>query len=140
MLEVASFTDSVEEIRRRIDLVDIVSQDVALRKSGRNLKGLCPFHSEKTPSFYVNPERQIWKCFGCGAGGDLFSYVQKRDNLTFPEALELLARRAGITLSRSGQASRAQSEKERIFSVNELACKFFQSILSQSSKAQQYIK
>lgn len=136
----ASFTDAVEEIRRRIDLVDIVSQDVALRKSGRNLRGLCPFHSEKTPSFYVNPERQIWKCFGCGAGGDLFSYVQKRDNLTFPEALEWLARRAGITLNRSGQASRVQSEKEKIFSVNELACKFFQSMLLQSPKAQQYIK
>ncbi len=132
-------TDAVEEVRRRIDIVDLVSQDVALRRSGRNLKGLCPFHSEKTPSFHVNPERQIWKCFGCGAGGDIFSYVQKRDNMTFSEALEWLARRAGVTIERGGRAGSAQSEKQKIFKINEIACEFFQEMLSNSEKARAYL-
>ncbi|MDH7602943.1 MAG: DNA primase [Armatimonadota bacterium] len=135
----AAFTDAVEEVRRRIDIVDLVSQDVALRKSGRNLKGLCPFHSEKTPSFHVNPERQIWKCFGCGAGGDIFSYVQKRDNMTFSEALEWLARKAGVSIERTGRAGRAQSEKEKILRINAVACEFFQEMLLRSEKARAYL-
>ncbi|MCX8053248.1 MAG: DNA primase [Armatimonadetes bacterium] len=136
----ASFSDPVEEIRERIDLVDVVSQDVHLRKAGRNLVGLCPFHKETSPSFTVNPERQIWRCFGaCQEGGDVFSYVMKRDNLTFREALELLARRAGVTIERTEQAVRAHSEKERLYWANAVACDFFRSALSASRKAQDYI-
>jgi DNA primase len=135
----ASFSDPVEEIRERIDLVDIISQDVALRKTGRNLVGLCPFHNEKTPSFNVNPERQFWKCYGCLEGGDVFSYVQKRDNLSFREALEWLARKAGVTLERTEQAARVHSEKERLFWANAVACDFFRSTLAGSSKAREYI-
>ena len=139
MVALASFSDPVEEIRERIDLVDIISQDVALRKTGRTLKGLCPFHTEKTPSFNVNPERQIWKCFGCGEGGDVFSYVQKRDNLSFREALEWLARKCGVTIERTEQAARVHSEKERLFWANAVACDFFRSALAGSSKAQEYL-
>jgi DNA primase len=137
---VASFTDAVEEIRRRIDIVDLISQDVALRKGGRNLKGLCPFHNERTPSFHVSPEKQIWKCFGCGAGGDIFSYIQKRDNLSFPEAVEWLARRAGVTIEYGGRGGeQVRSEKEQILRVNEVACAFFQKMLRESAKARDYL-
>ncbi len=136
----ASFSDPVEEIRERIDLVDIISQDVALRKSGRNLVGPCPFHAEKTPgAFNVHPERQIWKCFSCQEGGDVFSYVQKRDNLSFREALEWLARKAGVTLERTEQAARVRSEKERLFWANAVACDFFRGALAGSPKAREYI-
>ena len=129
----SSFRDPVEEIRERCDLVEIISQDVALRKSGRRLTGLCPFHNEKTPSFTVNPEMRVWKCFGCGEGGDVFSYVQKRDNLTFPEALELLARKAGVTLERTEKAAREYTEKERLVRANNAACEFFMSMVRRTS-------
>jgi len=136
----ASFSDPVEEIRERIDLVDVISQDVQLRKSGRHLVGPCPFHAEKTPgAFKVNPERQIWKCFSCQAGGDVFSYVQKRDNLSFREALEWLARKAGIALEPTEQAAQVRGEKERLFWANAVACDFFRSALAKSAKAQDYI-
>jgi DNA primase len=88
----------VEEIKARLDVADLVGQTVALKRSGRSFKGLCPFHGEKTPSFYVFPETGTWKCFGCGEGGDLFTFVQKRDNLDFVEALQSLAQRAGVEL------------------------------------------
>jgi len=89
-----------DEIRQRIDLVDIVSEHVALRRSGRNLVGLCPFHQEKTPSFSVMPSKQIFKCFGCNVGGDVFTFVQLRESVNFPEAMRILAERAGIDLDR----------------------------------------
>src|SRR5881397_3257541 len=88
----------VEEIKARLDVAEVVSPYVPLKRSGRSLKGLCPFHGEKTPSFYVFPETGTWKCFGCGEGGDVFSFLQKRENLEFGEALRLLAVRAGVQL------------------------------------------
>ncbi|MCL5103643.1 MAG: DNA primase [Armatimonadetes bacterium] len=134
-----SFRYPVEEIRERCDLVEIVSQHVALRKRGRTMEGLCPFHNEKTPSFHVNPERQIWKCFGCGEGGDVFKFLQKIDNLTFPEAVEQLANKYGIKIDRSERATQAASDKERLLRANNIACAFFRTLLSKSSKAQEYI-
>jgi len=90
---------AVDEIKSRLDIVDIISDSVPLQKSGRNYKGICPFHSEKTPSFVVFPENQSWYCFGaCKVGGDIFSFVMKRENLDFAEALQLLARKAGVQL------------------------------------------
>jgi len=136
---VDSFRDPVEEIRERCDLVEIISAHVALRKTGRTLTGLCPFHNEKTPSFHVNPERQAWKCFGCGEGGDVFSFVQKFDNLTFREALEQLARKVGVTLERSEQSARRHSEKELLIRANNIACDFFRQTLGKSTKAQDYL-
>src|SRR5213593_4159312 len=102
----------VEEIKARLDVAEVVSPYVALKRSGRSLKGLCPFHGEKTPSFYVFPETGTWKCFGCGEGGDIFSFVQKREQLEFAEALRVLSARAGVELrfheARSPEASAAE--------------------------------
>src|SRR3989338_3081404 len=92
------FQNNKEEIRSRISIVSFIGEKVPLKKSGRNFKGVCPFHHEKTPSFMVNEEKQIFHCFGCGEGGDIFSFVMKFDNLTFPEALRELAGRAGVEL------------------------------------------
>src|SRR2546426_6921134 len=95
----ASFPSAVlDEIRSRLDLVDLVSQFVALRKAGANWKGLCPFHTEKTPSFMVNPRKGIFHCFGCGVGGDAFGFLMRQDKLSFPEAVRALAKQAGVAL------------------------------------------
>lgn len=133
------FRYPVEEIREKSDLVEIISAHVALRKSGRTFLGLCPFHNEKTPSFHVNPERQVWKCFGCGEGGDIFTFVQKMDSLTFPQAIEQLAKKAGVTIERSEKAARQYSERERILRANNVACAFFRHSLGQSTKAKDYL-
>lgn len=129
----------MEEIREKCDLVEIISAHVALRKAGRNFQGLCPFHNEKTPSFSVNPERQVWKCFGCGEGGDVFKFVQKVDNLTFPQAVEQLAKQVGVTIERSEKTAREYSERDRILRANNVACAFFRSMLGQSDRAKEYL-
>lgn len=140
MREVGSFRDPVDEVRERCDLVEIVSQYVNLRRSGRTMVGLCPFHNEKTPSFHVNPERQRWKCFGCGEGGDVFTFVQKIDNLTFREALEHLARKVGVEIRRTQQSAKVYTEKDIILRVNNVACEFFRSQLRESSRALGYLE
>jgi len=119
--------------------VEIISAHVALRKAGKNFQGLCPFHNEKTPSFSVNPERQVWKCFGCGEGGDVFKFVQKVDNLTFPQAIEQLAKQVGVTIERSEKVAREYSERDRILRANNVACAFFRSMLGQSDRAKEYL-
>lgn len=129
----------IDEIRARCDLVEVVSAYVALRKSGRSMLGLCPFHNEKTPSFTVNPERQAWKCFGCGEGGDVFSFVQKIEKCTFPEAVEQLARRAGITIQRTEAAARQISERDRLLAANSAACAFFRAALKASPAVLDYL-
>src|SRR5690606_31530439 len=88
--------ETIEAIRNRIDIVDLVGRYVSLRQAGRSFKGLCPFHSEKTPSFHVNPQLGIFHCFGCNAGGNAFAFLMRHDNLTFPEAVRVLARECGI--------------------------------------------
>src|SRR4030042_1631499 len=90
--------DEVEEIKRRIDIVDLISSYLTLKKAGANYRALCPFHNEKTPSLMVSPEKQIFKCFGCNEVGDVFSFVMKMENLEFRETLEMLADRAGVKL------------------------------------------
>ena len=134
------FRYPLDEIREKCDLVEIVSAHVALqKKSGRNYLGLCPFHNEKTPSFNVNPERQVWKCFGCGEGGDVFKFVQKMENITFPQAVELLAKKVGVEIVRSEKATREYSEKERIVRANNVACAYFRNMLEKSAKAKEYL-
>jgi DNA primase len=103
----------VDRVREAVDLVEIVSEVVELRRAGTSYKGLCPFHQEKTPSFVVHPDRQLYHCFGCGAGGDVFSFVMATQGLTFPEALQELARRAGIRLP-AARGSRGAEELERV--------------------------
>ena len=88
----------IDEIRSANDIVDVISQYVTLKRSGRNFFGLCPFHNEKSPSFSVSPDKQIFHCFGCGVGGNVFHFISKIENIGFKEALEILADRAGINL------------------------------------------
>ncbi len=118
----------LDEIRRRAEITEIISPHVALRKAGRRLVGLCPFHQERTPSFGVDPESGLWHCFGCKAGGDLFRFVEMIEKVDFNEAVEMLARRLGVQPRTPQQAGR-QQEKERLFAILEAASKFFQAQL-----------
>jgi DNA primase len=120
---------TIEDVKQRIDIVDLVSGYVTLRKAGRNFMALCPFHTEKTPSFHVDPARQSWHCFGaCGMGGDIFQFVMKKDNIEFKDALRLLAERAGVTMDQR-RDPREDAQRARLFEINEAAAAFFQSTL-----------
>lgn len=122
--------DAVDEIKSKIDLVEYVGRNTKLQKTGRNFRGLCPFHVEKTPSFYVFPDRGSWRCFGsCGEGGDLFSFVQKRDNVDFRDALRELAREAGVQLSAESSARRSRTEK--LSAIMSAAVAFYQKCLEE---------
>jgi len=138
--------DKISQIKNAADLVDVVSEVVLLKKAGKNHLGLCPFHSEKTPSFTVSPEKQIFYCFGCGAGGNVFSFLMKQGGLSFPEAARMLARRYGIeipTQTMSAEQKRRISEKESLFEINRLAMDFFRHCLvntSSGKKAMAYLK
>lgn len=133
--------DAVEEIKSRLAVEDVVSQYVQLKRAGRNLKGLSPFSNEKTPSFIVSPEKQIWHDFSSGKGGDMFTFVIEMEGLDFKGALELLARQAGVDLEqyRSGSSSDSGKFKERLYQANELAAKFYQVQFSKHKKAWDYI-
>ncbi|MDZ7289819.1 MAG: DNA primase [candidate division KSB1 bacterium] len=120
----------IDEVRLASDIVAVVSDYVTLRKSGRNFFGLCPFHPEKTPSFSVNPEKQIFHCFGCGAGGNVFTFIQRQQGISFPEAVRLLARRAGIAIPEpEAEDATAAQEKDALYFVNQMAAEFFQEML-----------
>ena len=112
---------TLTEIRNRLDLVDVVSDYVSLKKAGTNYKGLCPFHSEKTASFIVSPEKQIYHCFGCHEGGDLFGFLMKMEGLTFPEAIEKLASRAGVEIRSDKEKKISKNEKEILYQANRIA-------------------
>lgn len=118
----------VELVKKRLDILDLVSEYVPLKKAGRNYKGLCPFHTEKTASFMVNPDRQIFKCFGCGRGGDIFKFLQEIDNLEFPEALRVLAKRAGVELKEYRPSPQAKL-REKVLNAQAMAAKFYQTVL-----------
>ena len=131
----------VDDIRARLDIVDLVSGYVPLQKSGRSFKAPCPFHTERTPSFIVNPERQSWHCFGaCSTGGDAFSFVMRHQNIEFGEALRILAQKAGVELS---QASKRDSDKRsKLHAVNRLAASWYQERLNspEGAAAMDYLK
>ncbi len=118
-----------DEIKARIDIVDFISRYVPLKRSGRNYQALCPFHQERTPSFIVFPDRGTWRCFGaCGTGGDIFDFLMRRENLDFREALEVLAREAGVTLE-AERGHQEHSRREALFAVNRAAADYFREIL-----------
>jgi DNA primase len=126
----------ITEVKQRLDIVELVSEYVTLQKAGRNFKGLCPFHSEKHPSFFVFPAQQSWHCFGaCGTGGDILSFIMKKEGIDFGQALRLLAQRGGVTISPLEAPSKAVDEKkERLFQINEAATEYYHHLLS-STKA-----
>lgn len=121
--------DQVDEVKSKIDIVEVISSYIPLKKAGRNLSGLCPFHSEKTPSFMVSPERQAFKCFGCSEGGDVFTFLEKIEGWDFRETLEELAKRAGVKL-KDFKPTGASREKEKLIEINKLASKFYKYLLA----------
>jgi len=132
----------IEEIKSKIDIVDLISEYIQLKPAGVNFKALCPFHREKTPSFFVSPERQIWHCFGaCNEGGDIFKFIMKIENVDFPEALRILAKKAGVEIDRRDY--HFMSQKTKLSDILRMAAKFYHLILIESplaEKARQYLK
>ncbi len=131
-------SDERDEIRRRIDLVDLVGQRVRLKKSGKNYTGLCPFHEDKSPSFMVSPTTGRYKCFACGESGDVFTWTMKTQGLEFREALETLAKEAGITLQKGGSSPAQRSDHVRRLEAMEFALRFFRDAFLKSEAATQY--
>ena len=136
--------DIIEEVISSNDIVDIVSQYVTLKRSGRNFLGLCPFHKEKTPSFSVSPDKQIFHCFGCGVGGNVVHFVSKIENLNFKDSLELLADKSGIVLPtvESGEDGKRQELKEKVYKINEEVANLYHETLYKpiAKPAQEYVK
>jgi DNA primase len=134
----------IDEVKQKLDIAEVIGQYAALKKAGRNLTALCPFHNEKHPSFFVYPEQQSWHCFGaCNTGGDVFAFVMKKEGLDFGEALRLLAKRAGVTLPTKFEGREKQEEKEPFFSANEAAALYYHNLLVNSqaaAKAKSYIE
>lgn len=135
--------DFVNQVRTAVDIVDVVGEYVQLRKSGRAFLGLCPFHSEKTPSFNVNAERQFFHCFGCGAGGDVFSFLMKLEQLTFPEAVHRLAERAGIAVPQAQEEEEAAPEKKAkqiMLEAHQLVAKLYHYVLTETPYGHEAMK
>jgi len=128
--------DAVQEIKDRLDLVDLISEHLRLQKAGRDLKGLCPFHQEKTPSLYVSPEKQLWHCYGCQKGGDHFTFIQDIEHVDFRGALRLLAEKTGVVLEESPGAGRQRELKRTIAKLNLLAAQYFHHILLENPAGQ----
>jgi DNA primase len=136
--------DLKEQVRARLNISEVVGEYVQLRKTGKSLVGLCPFHHEKTPSFHVDPQKGLYHCFGCKAGGDIFDFVMKMEGLAFPEALALLAQKAGVAMhtTQTVDASPQARLRSELLEVNELACSFFQRALQgpKGEKARDYLR
>ena len=124
----------IDEVKQKIDIVEVIGEYASLTKAGRTFRSLCPFHSEKHPSFYVYPERQSWHCFGaCNTGGDAFSFIMKKQGIDFGEALRLLAERTGITIPSRLEPEAGKDERERLYQVNAAAAQYFHNLLLNSS-------
>jgi len=134
----------IDQIKERLDIVDLIGRHVHLQKSGRYLKGLCPFHTEKTPSFFVFPDTQRWHCFGCNRGGDIFTFIMELEGLDFRSALEELARQANVPLvKRTPQQVQAENEAERLRSLIASAVEYYHTLLMtapQARQARDYLK
>lgn len=130
--------DYLEEIRNKIDIVDFIGQYVKLQKAGANYKALCPFHKEKTPSFFVSPSRQIFHCFGCGAGGDVITFLMKIENLEFKDAVKILAEKAGVKITYD--KPEVQELKNKLLEINKKAAEFYHQQLLNNKEALDYLK
>jgi DNA primase len=126
----------IDEVKDRVDIIELISSYVPLKKAGRNYKGLCPFHTEKTPSFVVFPDTQTWHCFGaCGTGGDIFRFIMQREGMDFSEALRELARRAGVPLSSpTPRSEAADKQREKLLDIHAAAAQYFHHLLRQSNE------
>ena len=145
LLQMVRYSDELlDEIKSKNDIVDIVSQYVVLKRTGRNYMGLCPFHKEKSGSFCVSPDKQIFHCFGCGVGGNVFHFISKIENLNFKESVEMLANRAGVELSVSGnfEDDKLAKLKSRVYEVNKCAAEFYHENLYKptAKPGQEYVK
>ncbi len=130
----------VQEIKDKLNIVDVVEQYVTLKRAGRTYLARCPFHNERTPSFHVSPERGTYKCFGCGEGGDIFTFVEKMEGIDFPTALKQLAEKAGVKLERQFTPNPEHKEHdERLREVCEEAIKFFGSVLAERKDVRDYL-
>ncbi len=128
-----------EEIKAKLDIVEVIREYIPVKSTGANFQALCPFHNEKSPSFSISPDKQIWHCFGCGRGGDVFSFIMEKEGLTFIEALRLLATKAGVTLNNDNPESR--SKRNRLLDIMELAGKYYAHVLKSEAgkKAKEYL-
>ncbi|MBW7960009.1 DNA primase [Patescibacteria group bacterium] len=135
--------NSIEEIKRKIDIVEYIGSFITLKKAGRNFKAVCPFHNEKTPSFVISPERKIWHCFGaCNEGGDVIKFLMKWENITFVEALKELAKKAGVSLKNISFEDKIWKKKERYLNMNLLTAEFYAFLLNKDKygqKAKSYL-
>lgn len=135
---------TIDQIKERLNIVEVIKDYVKLKKSGRNWVGLCPFHIEKTPSFFVNEDKNIYHCFGCNETGNIFGFIMKNENVTFPESIKILAKKAGLTIEySSGTANEANKERELIYKVNEKAAFIYNYYLKnkpEAEKVRQYLK
>lgn len=127
--------DQVEQVKSKVDIVEIIGERVVLKKAGRHFKGLCPFHSEKSPSFIVSPERQSFKCFGCQEGGDVISFLEKYDGMSFLESLETLAKRVGITLE-SYRPTSQDAYRKKLLEIMSLTSEYFHYLLTKHESGQ----
>src|SRR3989344_139042 len=131
-------SDTVQQIKDRLSIVDVVSQYVKLERAGGALRARCPFHSERTPSFFVSPERGTYHCFGCNVGGDIFSFIEQIEGLDFKGALKILAEKAGVTIEYDRARPEERNEKDRLFELLEVATIFYTSRLNEPAK--KYLK
>lgn len=137
------FSDSIiDEIRDKCNIAEIISQYIPLKAAGRNFKALCPFHQEKTPSFMISPDKGIFHCFGCGAGGNVFNFIMKHEGLEFPQVVRMLADKTGVKLPVSSGAARQQKQTNDLFQLNEMAAVWYQANLKKESAraALEYLK
>src|SRR5258708_14472091 len=136
MAEAGSFA---ERVKQQADIVRVVGEYVQLKKAGQNFRGLCPFHSEKTPSFNVHPTRQIYHCFGCGKGGDVFNFVMEMEKCEFPEAIRIVAEKCGIPAprprARTPEQARTQHHRADLIEMHKYAADFFRHQLNETATA-----
>jgi len=132
----------IDDVKQKIDIIDIIGQHITLTKSGRTFRGLCPFHGEKHPSFYVYPEQQSWHCFGCNTGGDAFSFIMKKQGIDFGEALRELAQKAGVVIPSKFEPGAESEERQKLYQINQAAALYFHSLLDSPAgeKARGYVE
>ena len=132
--------DDVDLIKQKIDVGDLIASYIPVKRAGRNLKANCPFHNEKSPSFVISPERQIWHCFGCGKGGDVFTFIEEYERLDFSESLKLLAEKAGVKLKKNVFKTHQDEKKSRIYEINHLSSQFYHYLLTDHVSGKKALK